>query len=167
MNKYASGGKTEKKTAGGRSEAILLVSENRKARFDYVVLETIESGIELLGSEVKSIRTGNVQLKDAYIVIKSGEAYIQGVHISPYKASSYLNHEPERTRRLLLNKIQIQRLERSIAEKGFSCVPLKLYFKGRWAKLEIGLVKGKNQGDKRDSIKTRDIEREIRQARRK
>lgn len=147
--------------------AIKLVADNRKARFDYTVVDTLEAGIELLGSEVKSIRLNGVQLKDSYVVIKNGEAFLQAAHIAPYRASSYLNHEPERLRRLLLSKVQIERLERSLAEKGFTCVPLKLYFKGRWAKIELGIVKGKNVGDKRESIKSRDVERELRQARSK
>lgn len=144
-----------------------MVADNRKARFDYTVIDTLEAGIELLGSEVKSIRLNGIQLKDSYVVIKNGEAFLQAAHIAPYRASSYLNHEPERLRRLLLSKIQIERLERSLAEKGFTCVPLKLYFKGRWAKIELGIVKGKNVGDKRESIKSRDVERELRQARSK
>lgn len=147
--------------------AVRLVADNRKARFDYTVIDTLEAGIELLGSEVKSIRLNGIQLKDSYVVIKNGEAFLQAAHIAPYRASSYLNHEPERLRRLLLSKIQIERLERSLAEKGFTCVPLKLYFKGRWAKIELGIVKGKNVGDKRESIKSRDVERELRQARSK
>ncbi len=148
-------------------QAVKLVADNRKARFDYTVIDTLEAGIELLGSEVKSLRTNGAQLKDSYVIIKNGEAFLQAAHIAPYRASSYLNHEPERLRRLLLSKVQIERLERSLAEKGYTCVPLKLYFKGRWAKLELGIVKGKNVGDKRESIKSRDIERELRQARSK
>lgn len=160
-----SGGKSSGKSGAGQT--VKLVADNRKARFDYTVVDTLEAGLELLGSEVKSIRENGIQLKDSYIVIKNGQAYLQAAHIAPYRASSYLNHEPERLRRLLLNKLQIERLERSIAEKGFTCIPLKLYFKGRWAKLELGIVKGKNVGDKRESIKSRDVERELRQARSK
>lgn len=144
-----------------------LVAENRKARFDYTIVDTIEAGLELKGSEVKSLRTHGIQLKDSYVVLKNGEAFLQGAHIAPYLASSYLNHEPERLRKLLLSAVEIDRIERSMAEKGFTCVPLKVYFKGRWAKAEIGLVKGKRAGDKRESIKTRDVERELRRARAK
>ncbi len=150
-----------------KENGIKLIAENRKARFDYIVIDTVEAGISLHGSEVKAIRDTGIQLKDSYVVIKNGEAYLQGAHVSPYKASSYLNHEPERLRKLLLSKIQIDRLDRSLSEKGYSCVPLKLYFKGRWAKIELGIVKGKNVGDKRESIKTRDVDRELRRAKAK
>lgn len=151
----------------GKPQTIKQVAENRKARFDYSIVDTLEAGVELLGSEVKSIRDGGVQLKDSYVVLKNGQAYLQAAHIAPYRASSYLNHEPERLRRLLLSRIEIDRLGRSMAEKGFSCVPLKLYFKGRWAKIELGLVKGKQAADKRDSIKSRDVDRELQRARAK
>ncbi len=141
-----------------------LIAENRKARFDYTIVETIEAGLELRGSEVKSLRTHGAQLKDSYVIMKNGQAYLQGAHIAPYMASSYLNHEPERLRRLLLSSVELDRIDRTMAEKGLTCVPLKVYFKGRWAKVEIALVKGKKSADKRESIKTRDVERELRQA---
>ncbi|MDZ4081844.1 MAG: SsrA-binding protein SmpB [Bdellovibrionales bacterium] len=150
-----------------KDSGIKLIAENRKARFDYIVIDTLEAGISLLGSEVKAIRDTGIQLKDSYVVIKNGEAFLQGAHVSPYRASSYLNHEPERLRKLLLSKIQIDRLDRSLSEKGYSCVPLKLYFKGRWAKIELAIAKGKNVGDKRESIKTRDVDRELRRAKAK
>lgn len=145
----------------------MLVAENRKARFDYQIVDTLEAGLELRGSEVKSIRQNGVQLKDSYIILKNGEAYLQGAHIGPYQASSYQNHEPERLRKLLLSKVQIDRLDRSLSEKGLACVPLKLYFKGRWAKIELGIAKGKTSGDKRESTKKRDVDRELRQAKAK
>lgn len=155
--------------AGGKpaDTRILLVSENRKARFDYLIVDTIEAGVALRGSEVKSLRQNGIQLKDSYVVLKNGEAFLQGAHIGPYQASSYLNHEPERLRKLLLSHVQIDRLDRSMSEKGLTCVPLKLYFKGRWAKIELGIAKGKNAGDKRESIKNRDVDRELRQAKAK
>lgn len=160
-----------RKTAGAGKKPqdlrVLLVSENRKARFDYIIVDTLEAGLALRGSEVKSLRENGIQLKDSYVVIKNDEAYLQGAHIGPYRASSYLNHEPERLRKLLLSKVQIDRLDRSMSEKGLTCVPLKLYFKGRWAKVELGIAKGKNAGDKRESIKTRDVDRELRQAKAK
>lgn len=164
MAKPPSGGKSESKK---REDRILLVSENRKARFDYSIVDTLEAGVEFRGSEVKSLRENGIQLKDSYVVLKNGEAFLQGAHISPYRASSYLNHEPERLRKLLLSRLQIDRLDRSMSEKGLTCVPLKLYFKGRWAKIELGIAKGKNSGDKRQSIKSRDVERELRQAKAK
>lgn len=155
--------------AGGKPAdvRILLVSENRKARFDYLIVDTLEAGVALRGSEVKSLRQNGIQLKDSYVVLKNGEAFLQGAHIGPYQASSYLNHEPERLRKLLLSHVQIDRLDRSMSEKGLTCVPLKLYFKGRWAKIELGIAKGKNAGDKRESIKSRDVDRELRQAKSK
>lgn len=143
------------------------ITENKKARFDYSIGETFEAGIELAGSEVKPVRRGDVQLKDSYIAFKNGQAYLQNAHISVYMASSYMNHEPERLRRLLLNKNELSKIERAIHEKGFTCVPLRMYFKGNWAKVEIALVKGKNAGDKRESIKGRDADRELAQAKRK
>lgn len=175
MAKGANKNVQEKKRSAANSAAggkpadvrILLVAENRKARFDYMIVDTLEAGVALRGSEVKSLRQNGIQLKDSYVVLKNDEAYLQGAHIGPYQASSYLNHEPERLRKLLLSKAQIERLDRSMSEKGLSCVPLKLYFKGRWAKIELGIAKGKNAGDKRESIKNRDVDREIRQAKAK
>ncbi|MDX9730929.1 MAG: SsrA-binding protein SmpB [Bdellovibrionales bacterium] len=162
---------SSKNSAGSKSStqkvSVKLVSENRKARFDYTIVDTIEAGVALLGSEVKSLRENGIQLKDSYIVFKNGEVYLQGAHIAPYRASSYLNHEPERLRKLLLSSVEIDRLDRSMSEKGFTCVPLKLYFKGRWAKIEIGIAKGKQGADKREAIKSRDVERELRQAKAK
>ena len=146
---------------------IKIVAENKKARFDYSIGDTFEAGLELRGSEVKSVRAGEVNLKDSYIVFKSGEAFLQNAHISFYKSSSYLNHEPERLRKLLLRATELVRIERAIQEKGLTCVPLKMYFKGGWAKLEIALVKGKKLGDKREASKSRDAEREIANVRRK
>jgi SsrA-binding protein len=145
---------------------IKLITENKKARFDYAIGDVYEAGIELRGSEVKSVRAGEVNLKDSYIVIKNGEAFLQNAHISFYKASSYNNHEPERLRKLLLNSSELAKIERAITEKGLTCVPLKMYFKGGWAKVEIALAKGKNSGDKRESTKSRDIDRELAQAKR-
>lgn len=153
--------------ADPKKTQLKLITENKKARFDYSVSETFEAGMELTGSEVKSLRQGDVQLKDSYIAFKNGQAYLQNAHISVYKASSYMNHEPERLRKLLLKATELHKIERAIHEKGFTCVPLKMYFKGGWAKLEIALVKGKKSADKRDSIKSRDADRELAQAKRK
>lgn len=150
-----------------KGNGIKIVAENRKARFDYTIEDAFEAGLELRGSEVKALRAGDVNLKDSYVSFSRGEAFLQNAHISVYKASSYMNHEPERLRRLLLNKLEIQRIERAVHEKGYTCVPLKIYFKNGWAKLEIALVKGKKAADKRESMKTRDINRELSQAKRK
>lgn len=140
---------------------IKIISDNKKARFDYHIIETYEAGLVLIGSEVKSLRNGDCSLKDSYVAFVGDEAYVQNMHISVYQASSYNNHVPERRRKLLMSRVELNRLEASIQEKGLSCVPLKIYFKDGIAKLEIGLAKGKNKGDKRDSSKTRDANREI------
>lgn len=158
---------TKKPRPKSSKTVITPITENKKARFDYLVTETFEAGIELVGSEVKSLRRGDVNLKDSYIAFKKGEAFLQNAHISVYFASSYNNHEPERLRRLLLKATELHKIDRAIQEKGLTCVPLKIYFSGRWAKLEIALVKGKNAGDKRESTKNRDTDRELAQARRR
>lgn len=138
-----------------------LIADNRKARFDYQILETLEAGLMLMGSEVKAIRSGQVNLKDSYIIIKSSEAYLQSAYISEYKASSYNNHEPERLRKLLLHRAELEKLGGRMRERGLSCVPMKMYFKKGKVKIEIALVRGKKQHDKRDSIKARDSQRQV------
>lgn len=140
---------------------ILIISENRKARFDYHIVETFEAGIQLTGSEVKSARDKAVTLKDSYVVFINDEAYLQNSHIAEYKNSSYNNHEPERKRKLLLNRSELNRIAAELKESGLTCVPLKMYFKEGRAKLEIALVKGKKVHDKRDSIKKRSDDRQI------
>lgn len=141
--------------------SIKIITDNRKARFDYEIMDTIEAGLVLTGSEVKSLRAGQVNLKDSYISIIRGEAFLQNAHISVYKASSYNNHEPERLRKLLLNKLELNRLQGQLQEKGLSCVPLKIYFKRGRVKVEIGIARGKKKGDKRQAIKDKDVKREI------
>jgi SsrA-binding protein len=143
--------------------SILVISENRKARFDFEIFETFEAGISLRGSEVKSIRNKQVQLKDSYIAFVGDEAFLQNAHISEYKASSYNNHAPERIRKLLLHRNELDKIYGALREKGLSCVPLKIYFKNGRIKLEIGLGKGKKHHDKRESIKQKDIKRELKQ----
>lgn len=140
---------------------ILLISENRKARHDYSILETYEAGLVLTGSEVKSLREKNVQLKDSYVIFRGDEAYIQNCHISEYRAGSYNNHAPERYRKLLLNRNELNKIYGALREKGLSCIPLKIYFKNGRAKLEIALAKGKKSHDKREAIKKRDENRQI------
>ncbi len=134
---------------------------NRKARHDYEIIETYEAGIELKGSEVKSIRMGNANLKDSYAEIDSGEVFISNFHISPYKfASQHTNHDPYRKKKLLLHKSQIRKLIGKTKEKGLTLVPLKVYTKHGRIKVEIALAKGKKLYDKRRDIKERDIKRE-------
>jgi SsrA-binding protein len=141
--------------------AIKIISENRKARHDYEIVEVLEAGIVLMGSEVKSLRETGCQLKDSYVVFRNDEAYLQGVHISPYKASSYNNHSPERVRKLLLHRDQLKQVAKKIQAKGLSCVPLKVFFKKGMAKVEIALVRGKKSHDKRETIKKREASREV------
>ncbi len=142
--------------------SILIIQENKKARFDYDIIETFEAGLMLTGSEVKSLRDKNVQLKDSYISFRGDEAFLQNAHISEYKSSSYNNHEPERLRKLLLNRNELEQISAALQERGLSCVPLKIYFKKGRAKLEIALVKGRKTHDKREAIKKRDVDAQIR-----
>lgn len=144
---------------------ILIISDNRKARFDYEILETYEAGLVLTGSEVKSIRNKQIQLKDSYISFIGNEAFLQNAHISEYKASSYNNHAPERLRKLLLHRRELNKIYGALREKGLSCVPLKIYFKNGKIKIEIALAKGKKLHDKRASIKQKDIDKELRKHR--
>lgn len=147
--------------------SILIIQENKQARFDYHIVETYEAGLVLTGSEVKSLRKKQIQFKDSYIAFKGQEAFLQNAHIAEYTASSYNNHAPERLRKLLLNKIELKKIFGALNEKGLTCVPLKIYFKNGLVKLEIGLAKGKKLHDKRDSIKKSDIDRQLRQATRR
>ncbi|MGE5084832.1 MAG: SsrA-binding protein SmpB [Bacillota bacterium] len=146
---------------------ILIIQENKKARFDYTIVETYEAGLMLMGSEVKSLRNKDVQLKDSYISFRGNEAFLQNAHIAEYKASSYNNHAPERLRKLLMNRKELDEIAGALAEKGYSCVPLKIYFKEGRAKLEIALVKGKKTHDKREAIKKRDVSDQLRQTMRR
>ena len=141
--------------------SILIISENRKAHHDYDVIETFEAGLSLLGSEVKSLRDKQVQLKDSYVVFKGDEAFLQNAHIADYKASSYNNHAPERLRKLLMHRSELDKIYAALREKGLSCIPLKIYFKKGRAKIELALVKGRKAHDKRAAIKTRDVKREV------
>lgn len=147
--------------------SIKIITDNKKARFDYEILETYEAGLVLTGSEVKSLRLGDCSLKDSYVAFRGHEAYLQKAHISVYRASSYNNHEPERLRKLLLNHHELGKIFAAITEKGLTCVPLKMYFKKGMAKVEIALARGKKKGDKRQSIKNREADREIQRSMRK
>ena len=143
---------------------IKTVATNRKAFHEYHILETHEAGIQLMGSEVKSIREGNVSLKESYVLIRKGEAWLKGAHIASYSHTGIEGHELIRDRKLLLHKKEISRIGSKLAEKGLTAVPTKLYFKGGLIKLEVGLAKGKKLHDKRDSKKKRDVERDIQRA---
>lgn len=141
-----------------------VVCQNRKAYHDYHIDETVESGIALLGTEVKSLREGKANLKDSYVIIKGGEVFLLNCHISPYSHGNIMNHDPLRTRKLLLHKKEISRLSGKVIAKGYTLIPLKLYFKNSFAKAEIGLAKGKKLFEKRDTIKEREARREIERA---
>jgi SsrA-binding protein len=137
------------------------IAENRKARFDYFIEEHYEAGLSLQGWEVKSLRAGRAQLKEAYVFIKNGEAFLYGAHISALPtASTHVIPDPVRTRKLLLNRAELNRLEIDVDRKGYTLVPLELYWKNSRAKLKIGLAKGKQDHDKRDTEKDRDWKRE-------
>ncbi len=140
------------------------VTTNRKAYHDFFIEETLEAGISLAGTEVKSLREGRAQLKDSYVQVKGGEAWLIGCHISPYSHGNIWNLDPERTRKLLLHKREIKSLLGSLTQKGYTLIPLKLYFKGDKAKLEIGLAKGKKLHDVRDSLKEKEARREVERA---
>ncbi len=141
------------------------VAQNRKARHDYFILDSFECGIVLTGTEIKSVRAGNLNLKDSYASIENGEMWLYGVHISPYEKGTYYNHEPERDRKLLLHKHEITRLNSKTREKGLTLVPLSVYIKdGKRAKVELGLAKGRTTHDKRDMIADRDAKRDIARA---
>jgi SsrA-binding protein len=139
--------------------AIKTVVTNRKARHNYHILDSVEAGIVLTGSEIKSIRAGRVSLGDAYVKPEGGELWLLNAHIARYDASSYMSHEPTRRRKLLLHRKQINTLTSTIAEKGFTLVPLRLYIKDSIAKLEVALARGKKLYDKRESIMRRETER--------
>jgi SsrA-binding protein len=140
---------------------IKIIATNRKAYHDYFIQETYEAGISLVGTEVKSLRAGKANLKDSYVHIKNGEAFLLNCHISPYSHGNIQNHEPLRTRKLLLHKREIEKLWGKLKQTGLTLIPLKLYFKDGKAKVEIGLAKGKRQYEKRETIKKKEAAREI------
>lgn len=144
-----------------------IIVSNRKARHDYFILESLEAGIVLTGTEVKSLRKGNANLQDSYAVLNKGEVYLEGMHISPYEQGSIYNHEPRRKRKLLLQKKQIRKLAGRLKERGLTLVPLSVYFKGAYAKVELALASGKKSYDKREAIAKRDAERKILQLKRR
>ena len=142
-------------------KGIKIAAQNRKAYHDYFVEEKYEAGIELAGTEVKSIRAGTVNLKDAYCSVKNGELFVYGVHISPYEKGNIFNKDPERVRRLLMHKRESRKLHALVKQDGYTLVPLSLYFKESRVKVEVGLCKGKKNYDKRAAIAQRDTRREI------
>ena len=144
-----------------KKEGIKEIASNRKAFHDYFVLERFEAGIELFGTEVKSIRMGKCSVKEAFVKIDKGEVYVCGMHISPYEKGNIFNKDPLRTRRLLLHKYEIMKLDGKIAQKGFTLVPLQVYFKGSLVKVQIGLARGKKLYDKRADIAKKDQRREL------
>lgn len=141
-----------------------IITKNRKARHDYEILETMEAGLSLTGTEVKSLRAGKVNLKDSYAQIKEGELWLVAVHISPYDFGNINNHDPERERKLLMHAKEIQRLIGKVQLQGLTLIPLKLYFKRGRVKVELGLARGKNNYDRRHDLATRDAEREMNRA---
>ncbi len=147
----------------GTKSTYVKTIHNRKARFEYEILDTWEAGIELKGTEVKSIRQGKASLDDSFAIIHRGEVYLENMQITPYELGTVDNHDPKRSRKLLLHREEIEKLRLKVAEKGLTLIPLKLYFnaKGK-AKIELALAKGKKLHDKRESIKKRDVERDLR-----
>jgi SsrA-binding protein len=147
------------------SNGYKVVTDNRKARFLYEILETYEAGIELKGTEVKSIRAGRVNLQDGYALLRNGEAWLINVHISPYEnTGTFFNHDPRRTRKLLLHRREINKLIGQVEQKGLTLVPLKMYLKRGRVKVVIGLARGKKLHDKRETVRRRDDERSMRRA---
>ena len=142
-----------------------IVCQNRKATYDYFLDEVFEAGMVLMGSEVKSLREGRANLVDSYARVKRGEVFLYNMHITPYSYAHHINLDPTRTRKLLLNKREIKRLIGKTEEKGYSLIPLKVYFSGSLAKVEIALAKGKKKVDKRRVLKEKELKREIEQAR--
>jgi SsrA-binding protein len=137
-----------------------LIASNKKAFHDYFILQKAEAGVALTGTEVKSLRDGKANIKDSYVIIKNGEAFLFNAHISPYSHGNLQNHEPERNRKLLLHRREIEKLHEQVVEKGLTVVPLRLYFKGGKVKVEIAVVRGKKLYDKRETEKKRELDRE-------
>lgn len=141
-------------------ESIKLIANNKKARHDYFIEETYEAGIVLHGTEVKSLRMGKCSVKESFVRVENGELFVYGMHISPYEKGNIFNKDPLRTRKLMLHKYEINKVAGRIAEKGYTLVPLRVYFKGSLAKMEIGLARGKKLYDKRQDIAKKDQRRE-------
>jgi SsrA-binding protein len=142
-------------------EQIKAIVTNRKARHDYEIIGNVEAGLVLLGSEVKSLREGKVTISDAYARIKAGELWLTGLHISPYMQAAFENHDPLRDRKLLIKKHELKKLFRRVEEKGITLIPLRVYFKNKWAKVELGIARGKRKYDKKESIAQKDAQRDM------
>jgi len=140
------------------------VARNRKAFHDYYIDEKVEAGMVLVGTEVKSLRDGKANLRDSYVIVREGEAFILNCHISPYSHGNMQNHEPTRTRKLLMKKREIEKMAAKVSQKGMSLIPLRIYFKGSNAKVEVGLARGKKFFEKREVIKERESKKEIARA---
>ena len=156
-----------KKKGGAKAKSNGAVATNPKARHDYEILETMEAGMVLTGSEVKSLRGGSASMRESFAIIRDGEPLLIGMHIGPYAQAGYAGHEPTRTRKLLLHKDEIQRLVGKTAERGLTLVPLKVYFNHGLAKIELGLAKGKKTYDRRESLKEKDAKMQIDRAMRR
>ncbi len=143
------------------NEGKKIIAQNRKARFDYTIVESFECGIVLEGTEVKSVKAGSVSFGDSFALIEEGEVWLQNFHIAEYSYSSIFNHDPFRKKKLLLHRSEIKKLERKVSEKGFTLIPLEVYLKNGLVKVQLGLCKGKKSFDKREAIKDRDIKRDI------
>jgi SsrA-binding protein len=143
------------------TDAVKTVATNRKARHDYFIEDTFEAGLVLSGTEIKSIRAGRVSLRESFAMVKEGELWLMNAHIAPYNHGTYANHEPRRTRKLLMHRREINRIAGKLQEKGFTLVPLRLYLKNNRAKVELGLARGKKQYDKRATLREKDTRREI------
>jgi len=157
-------GKGKKKKPAKEPDGIQRIAENRRARHDYAISDTVEAGISLLGTEVKSLRAGQVHFEDAFALIEGGECFLMNLKIDPWKYGTHGNHEPTRRRKLLLHAKEIDKLSRATRERGFTVVPLKMYFKKGWAKVLLGVAKGKTDVDRRQDIKKRDADRDVQRA---
>jgi SsrA-binding protein len=144
-----------------KAPAVKIIADNRRARHEYEIVEVFETGIELQGTEVKSMRNGKANLQDAFARIEEGQLWLYNCHISPYEFGNRFNHEPTRKRRLLMHKRQIFKLHQQIKEKGLTLIPLKLYFKRNWVKVDLALCRGKRLYDKRDTITKRETKRQL------
>ena len=150
---------TKKKQGGGRDIAV-----NRRAFHDYFLDERLEAGLSLTGTEVKSLRAGRANLRDGFVRIDGREAWLENVHISPYEQGGYVNHDPRRPRKLLLHGDEIATLNGKVRQRGYTLVPLRLYFRGNWAKVEVGLARGKKLYDKRQALAEREAQRQMERA---
>jgi SsrA-binding protein len=161
VRRHQAGEVTEREVVASRNAERKLIASNKKARHDFAILKTYEAGIVLVGTEVKSLRAGRVSLVDAFAQDRDGELLLYGLHIAEYGYGSWTNHQPRRTRKLLLRRVEIDRILDKVREDGLTLVPLSMYFDNGWAKVELGLARGKRSYDKRQAMAERDANREI------